>query len=164
MFMMKFIIMFSQSSVQICLLGLDTQVVSFLKHNVISFIHYRPVQIIQGGIRKPVFKAHLLSKIINLKSIPLTHPDKNCETVFQVKILTLFHSLKKTHDPMNNSAWTVIGQIGDLNFVPCPLTCRYSCFRKRNQVSLFQVPACYYLQYRSISKVLLNFLGWITGL
>lgn len=155
------------SSVWICVLGLDTQVVIFWKHNVISAIHYHPDQKIQEGIRKPVFNAHLLSKIIHFKSIPLTHPDKKCETVFQVKILTLFHSLKKSHDPMNESAWTVIGQSGDLNFVPCSLTCfseQNLFFRSRNQVSLSQVPACYSLQYFSISKVLLNFLGWITGL
>lgn len=84
-----------QSSVWICLLGVDTQVVNFLKHDVVSSIHYLSIQKIQEGIRKPVFTAHLLSKIINFKSIPLTHPDKNYETVFQVKILTLFHSLEK---------------------------------------------------------------------
>lgn len=65
----------------ICILGLDTQAVSFLKHNVISSIHYLPVQIIQGGIRKPVFEAHLLFKIISFKSTPLTCSDKKCETV-----------------------------------------------------------------------------------
>lgn len=89
----KFFIIFSQS-LDLCT-GAGHPSCQFLKAQCNLFYTLLSCPENSGSIRKPVFKAHLLSKIINFKSTPLIHSDNNCETVFQVKILTLFHLLEK---------------------------------------------------------------------